>query len=228
MRDSTIRTGMSLIAAAAVGGTIGITHALEADHLAAMATLVDEKRAGHIGASWGVGHTVPIVAFALCFVALGIRLPARVTAAFEAAVGVALVYYGARLVVDATGIGFGDPHHHGGPLHCHLNVGGVSLGLTHGHFDDESALVGVLHGLAGSGGLVVVMATTTASVDAAFAFLLGFGVLTTVTMTLVAATWGRTLGTGLPRLLKGIGGVAGGAVGVALVAEVLLGIAFLP
>ncbi|MEF8786283.1 MAG: hypothetical protein V5A45_10155 [Haloarculaceae archaeon] len=219
---------MSLTAAAAVGGAIGITHALEADHLAAMATLVDEKRAGHIGASWGIGHTAPIALLGLCFVVLGIQLPSQLTAAFEVVVGAVLVYYGARLAADATGIAVRKTHRHDGPAHDHLRVGGVSLGLTHGHLDGESAFVGVLHGLAGSGGLVVAMATTTASVDAAVVFLLAFGLLTTATMTLVAAVWGRTLGTGLTRVLKGIGGVLGTAIGAALVTEVLLGIALLP
>lgn len=219
---------MSLIAAATVGGAIGVTHALEADHLAAIATLVDERRAGHVGASWGIGHTVPILLLGLLFVALGVSLPAQVTAAFEVVVGVALVYYGARLVADATGVVTRQRHSHGGSLHRHLRVGGISLGLTHGHLDDESAFVGVLHGLAGSGGLVVAMATTAASVDAALAFLLAFGLLTTVTMTLVAAVWGRTLGTGMTRVLKGVGGLVGGAIGAALVVEVLLGVALLP
>lgn len=218
---------MSLIAAATVGGAIGVTHALEADHLAAMATLVDEKRAGHVGASWGIGHTAPILVLGLCFVALGIQLPNRVTTAFEVVVGAVLVYYGARLVVDAAGMRQ-ETHSHDGPLHRHLRVAGLSLGLTHGHLDDESAFVGVLHGLAGSGGLVVAMAATAGSPDAVLAFLLAFGLLTTVTMTIVAAAWGRTLGTGLTRVLKGVGGVLGAAIGAALVAEVLLGVALLP
>jgi hypothetical protein len=219
---------MSLIAAAAVGGAIGITHALEADHLAAMATLVDERRAGHVGASWGIGHTAPIFVLGVVFVALGVTLPDSVTDAFEVVVGAALIYYGIRLVADAAGRPTRQTHSHGESAHDHLRIGGVSLGLTHGHLDDESAFVGVLHGLAGSGGLVVVMATTASSADAVFVFLLTFGLLTTVTMTLVAAVWGRALGTGLTRVLKGVGGVLGGAIGAALAAEVLFGIALLP
>lgn len=219
---------MSLIAAATVGGAIGVTHALEADHLAAMATLVDEKRAGHVGASWGIGHTAPIFLLGMLFVALDVTLPGSVTAAFEVVVGAALIYYGVRLTADAAGIVTRERHSHGGDHHGHLRVGGISLGLTHGHLDDESAFVGILHGFAGSGGLVVAMAATANGVDAALAFLLAFGLLTTLTMTVVAVVWGRTLGTGLTRVLKGAGGVVGGAVGAALMADVLLGVALLP
>jgi hypothetical protein len=62
----------------------------------------------------------------------------------------------------------------------------------------------------------------------ALAFLLAFGALTTLTMTAVAFVWGRTLGTGLARVLKCAGGVLGGAIGTALVVEVLLGVALPP
>jgi len=219
---------MSLTAAVVAGGAIGVTHALEADHLAAMATLVDEKRSSLVGVSWGIGHTLPILAVGLLFVALGVHLPASALVAFEVLVGVALVVYGLRLVADAAGSLQRETHSHGGGHHDHLRLGGLSVGLAHSHLDSESVFVGVLHGLAGSGGLVVAMATTAPSIDSALAFLLAFGVLTTLTMTAVATAWGKTLGTGLTRVLKGAGGVAGAAVGAALVAEVTLGLTLLP
>lgn len=219
---------MSVTAAVAAGGAVGVTHALEADHLAAMATLVDEKRSSSVGASWGIGHTAPILAVGLLFVALGVHLPESVTRLFEVVVGAALVAYGIRLAADAAGVIGRETHSHDGKDHDHLRIGGLSVGTTHGHFDGESAFVGVLHGLAGSGGLVVAMAATAPTVDAALAFLLAFGLLTTVTMTAVATAWGRAVGTELTRILKGVGGVVGAAIGAALVAEVTLGLALLP
>ncbi|WP_302082294.1 hypothetical protein [Salinibaculum rarum] len=219
---------MSLIGAATVGGAIGVTHALEADHLAAMATLVDGNRSSLVGASWGLGHTAPILVVGLLFVTLGVTLPASVTAAFEVVVGVALVAYGIRLAADAAGYLGRETHSHGQPSHDHLRVGDVSLGIGHSHLDGDSVFVGALHGLAGSGALVVGMATTTQSVDLALTFLLAFGACTTLTMTAIATVWGKTLGTGLDRLLKVGGGIAGATVGAALVAEVTLGLAVLP
>ncbi|MFT4923719.1 MAG: hypothetical protein ACI8XM_002949 [Haloarculaceae archaeon] len=213
---------MSVVAAMVAGGTIGVTHALEADHLAAMATLVDEKRTSRVGVSWGIGHTVPILVVGLLFVVLGVHLPESVTQAFEVVVGIALVGYGLRLAADAAGL---VTHSHDESTHSHLQFGGLSMGLNHSHLDDESLFVGVLHGLAGSGGLVVAMSTT---IDGAVAFLLTFSVVTVLTMTFVATAWGRTLGSVLTQYLKGVGGVAGAAIGVALVAEVTLGVAVLP
>lgn len=219
---------MSLVAALTAGGVVGVRHALEADHLAAVATLVDEDRSALVGASWGVGHTLPIFLLGVLFVALGIEVPERLSAAFEVVVGVVLVAYGLRLLADVWGLLSVDAHTHAGGEHSHLVVGRLSLGLTHVHLDGDSALVGVLHGLAGSGGLVVVMATAAPSADAALGFLLSFGVGTTLTMALVAAAWGRTLGTGLAWALKALGGVVGVVVGFGLVAEVTLGLAVLP
>ena len=216
---------MSVTAAVVAGGAVGVTHALEADHLAAMTTLVDETRSSRVGASWGIGHTLPILAVGLVFVALGVHLPEDVTRAFEVVVGVALVAYGLRLAADAAGV---VAHAHDGPTHDHLRIGGVSLGRTHGHLDRESLLVGLLHGLAGSGGLVVAMATTAPTVDAALAFLVTFGLLTTLTMTAVATAWDQAVGSVLTRFLKGVGGLVGAAIGAALIAEVLLGVAVLP
>lgn len=213
---------MSVVAAMVAGGTIGVTHALEADHLAAMATLVDEKRTSSVGVSWGIGHTVPILVVGLLFVALGVHLPESVAQAFEVVVGIALVGYGLRLAADATGI---LTHSHDESTHGHLQFGGLSMGLNHSHLDDESLFVGVLHGLAGSGGLVVAMSTT---IDGAIAFLLTFSVVTILTMTAIATAWGQTLGSVLTQYLKGVGGIVGATIGVALVAEVTLGVAVLP
>ncbi len=222
---------MSLLAALTAGGVVGVRHALEADHLAAVATLVDEDRSALVGASWGVGHTLPILVLGLGFVALGVEVPERFAAGFEVVVGAVLVAYGARMLADAGGLVGVEAHGHGGGdggVHSHLRVGRFSLGPGHVHVDGDSAAVGVLHGLAGSGGLVVIMATTAPSADAALGFLLSFGLLTTVTMALVAAVWGRTLGTGFTRVLKTLGGFVGIVVGAALVAEVVLGLALLP
>ena len=97
---------MSLAAALVAGGLIGIRHAFEPDHLAAIATLVDADddtiHHGRVGASWGVGHSLPILLIGLLFVLVGIRLPAHVTTLFEVAVGAVLVYLGVRMLYEVA------------------------------------------------------------------------------------------------------------------------------
>ena len=149
-------TGASIIAAGAV---LGVRHALEADHLAAVATLVRDggDRSSLVGASWGLGHSLPIVALGLGLVTLGIRPPAVVTALFEVLVGVVLLVLGARLLWTLARGDLATRHDHGDGDHVHLSVGDLSFGLTHLHLDGDSFLVGVLHGFVGTGTLVVLL-----------------------------------------------------------------------
>jgi hypothetical protein len=78
-----------------VGGTFGIRHAFEADHVAAVATLVgDERRPVATGASWGVGHSIPIVVVGATFLALDLRVPDGIGMVFELLVAGVLVALG--------------------------------------------------------------------------------------------------------------------------------------
>ena len=216
---------MSLVAAVVAGGALGARHALETDHLAAVATLVDgdvdgERPAAHpglVGASWGVGHTVPIAVLGLALLLFGVRLPESVTGLFEAAVGVAVLYLGARMLAGVFGL---REHTHGThPLHGHLDLGDWSFGGGHVHLHGDSALVGALHGVAGSGALVVALVSTAPDIPTAATFLAAFGVCSVLTMATVSAVWGRTLGTGLERALRGFAGVLGVGVGCLLLVE---------
>jgi len=211
---------MSLVAAAAAGGALGARHALETDHLAAVATLVgdDTARPGLVGASWGVGHSLPIAALGIAFLALGVRLPPSVTALVEGVVGLVLVYLGARMLVSVL-----DRREHGHgthPLHTHLRIGRLSLGGGHAHLHGDSLLVGALHGVAGSGALVVALVAAAPDLPTGASFLGAFAVASVLTMAAASALWERTLDTGAHRYLRAAAGVVGVGVGCLLLAEV--------
>jgi len=237
---------MSLVAAAVAGGALGARHALETDHLAAVATLVEREeprssgtgeeprssetgeeprsasgdgtvtppRPGLVGASWGIGHTVPIAALGLALLLFGVRLPESVTGLFEAVVGVVLIYLGGRMLAGVFGL-----REHAHPVHAHLDVGRLSLGGGHVHLHGDSALVGALHGVAGSGALVVALVSTAPDLPTAASFLAAFGTCSVLTMAAVSVLWGRTLGTGIERTLRGFAGALGVGVGLLLVVE---------
>jgi hypothetical protein len=268
---------MSLVTALVAGGLLGIRHAVETDHVAAVAALVDREddRPGLVGASWGVGHSLPVAAVGLAFLLLGIRFPDVVFTAVEAVVGVVLVALGVRLLVGEV-VRLRHTHE-GTDDHGHLGVGSVLVGLTHSHrsthdhehthatddahaddahththghhhgdghvhpglpgrgpavdasddqtpaeqaFDRGGFAVGAIHGLAGSGALVVALVATASSVDNALAFLGGFSVCSVATMAAVSAIWGRALDTRGRRLLVTVAGVVGVVVGAGLLAEV--------
>lgn len=218
---------MSLVTALVAGGALGARHALEADHLAAVATLVDEDvdlaRSGLVGASWGVGHALPIVAAGLALVALGVPIPERVVAGFELLVGAILIGLSARtlLRIAAPDLDLATHRHGGSSRHAHLELGGLDLGATHSHRGGESLVVGVVHGIAGSGVLVVALASMAPSLDAAAAFLLAFALLSTGTMAAVSLLWRRSLAVAPESSLEGIAGLFGVAIGLLLIAEQL-------
>ena len=215
---------MTVSTALVAGAVLGARHALEADHLAAVATLVDDdRRASAVGASWGVGHSVPIAALGLLFVLLGVRLPGTVTTLFEAVVGVVLVALGARTLWRTVGrpdanVGARE-HVYGGGLHSHLGLGSLSVGLTHSHLDGDSFAVGVVHGFAGSGARVVALGSAAPTPESAVSFLGTFSLLSVATMAAAAAVWGRTLGTSLETYLKAASGVLSAVVGAVLLGE---------
>lgn len=217
---------MSAVAALAAGATLGVKHALETDHLAAIATLVDDEstdRPGLVGASWGVGHSIPIVALAVAFVAIGIQLPEGAVLAVEGVVAVVLVGLGVRMLLRGADL---DRHEHdgthgGGHRHTHVRLGPLSLGTGHAHVDGESFGVGVLHGVAGSGALVVLLVATAPTLASAGAFLGGFVVLTVTTMTVVATVWGQTMETRFASLFELAAGCFGVLAGGLLLADVL-------
>jgi hypothetical protein len=213
---------MALASALVAGGVIGIRHALEADHLAAVTTMVDDDGTPSIvGASWGVGHSIPIVVVGLVFVALGVRLPASVTHFFEVAVGAVLVVLGARMLLRAANVSVPTlrDHDHGGREHRHLSLGDVAFGTKHTHVHDESFAVGVMHGFAGSGALVIAMVSAAPGMGQAVAFLAAFSLLTIGTMAAVSALWGRSMKLGGTRALRAVAGFVGIVVGGLLVVE---------
>src|SRR5262249_45189592 len=104
---------LDLLTSSSLGSLLGMRHALEPDHLAAVSTLVTEERSGYkaamLGAWWGLGHTLALVAAGAVLVALRAEMPARVSDLFEFFVAVMLVALGARAIVQAARQGVDGP-----------------------------------------------------------------------------------------------------------------------
>jgi len=212
------------------GGAFGLKHAVEADHVAAVATLVeDADRPAATGLAWGLGHSVPILALGAAFIALDLQVPETVATGFEVVVALVLVALGVRVIAgrDAVGLSILRHFHEGTARrdrteqdrgHRHVAVAGREIGLTHSHADEESFAVGIVHGLAGSGGVVVALAAAADTSLGGAGFLVGFAVATIAGMGVAAAGWGRAVErTGL---LRAVAGLASVAVGLLLFAEI--------
>src|SRR5437870_3936536 len=128
-----------IIAVLAIGGLLGLRHAFEPDHLAAVSTLATRPggrrlwSAARLGLVWGLGHTVTVGAVALLIIALGVQLPDRFWPAAELLVAGLLVLLGVVVIwrylrgrwhIHAHAHVADSPHFH---LHSH------AAGLEHGH-----------------------------------------------------------------------------------------------
>ena len=93
---------VELVTSSGLGSLLGMRHALEPDHLAAVTTLVsDEKngaRAALLGVCWGIGHTCSLIAIGAVLVLLRAEMPARASDLFEFAVALMLVGLGLRAI----------------------------------------------------------------------------------------------------------------------------------
>jgi high-affinity nickel-transport protein len=182
--------------------SLGVGHAVEPDHLAAVSTLVADlrgagrrvRRAALLGLSWGAGHTLAILAVGLALGGLRATIPGRLDDLFELVVAGTLLVLGGRAIVRAVRAGRSGPAHlhthgaggvhhvHSGPSD-HVHLGRVTLAR-------QPLVVGLLHGLAGSGALAASAFAAIPNHAASFAFLLLFGAGATIGMAGAAALGG--------------------------------------
>jgi sulfite exporter TauE/SafE len=171
---------------------LGAAHSFAPDHLAAIGVFVSRKPQGRralaIGAHWGVGHSVVILLVGGALVLTGWRLPDYFAPAVERIVGVTLIVLGVFALVRALRI-HGHPHEHGGIAHWHLHSHRRSE--QHDHTHHAALGMGMLHGLAGTGALVIALPlAATESAPLALAYLVTFGVSTTLAMAAFGAVAG--------------------------------------
>jgi len=191
-----------------VGLLLGLRHALEADHLAAVATLVEGRgplrRAALTGLVWGAGHAMTLALVGGALVALRVRVPERVAFYCEFGVALMLVGLGARALASGLRSRLHlHEHEHDGVAHAHLHLHAAghdagSLRAPHDHPHPLSGglrpfLVGCLHGLAGTGALVLLVLTTLPTVLLGWLYLGIFGLGSIAGMLLMSLILGAPL-----------------------------------
>jgi nickel/cobalt exporter len=164
----------------------GFAHALEPDHVAAVTTFVSRRprplEAVGFGVRWGVGHSASLLVVGLALVALNLRLPDALARGLEFGVGGMLLALGVWLLWSVL-------HER---AHRLAAAGGGDAVHAHGHGHRHGTLwVGMAHGLAGTAPLVALLPAATArSGWTAAAYLLLFGVGTTIAMAAYATAAG--------------------------------------
>lgn len=184
-----------------LGFLLGLKHATEADHLVAVTTIVSEQRSVWrsmiVGVLWGAGHTAALFAAGLVVVVLYVTIPERIASLLELAVAAMITILGARILYlllrDRRSVHV-HTHTHDGRSHSHLHFhderDAHSVGESHkgrggqqAHHNDLRGLrpvfVGVVHGLAGSAALTLLVLTEVmrgGSRALGLAYLLIFGI----------------------------------------------------
>jgi high-affinity nickel permease len=214
-----------------LGFANGMRHALEPDHLAAVSTLVAGERSAkasvRYAASWGAGHAAMLLLAGGALALLRAELPLATSDALELLVAVVLIGLGVRGLLQAARIGrVGDvfAHVHGDLSHTH---GGAR---DHVHVSKWTLarlpfVVGLVHGLAGSGALTALVASHVASDVASPAFALGFIAIYAFGAAVGMATLAGLLGWPLARLARAPR-VVPILVGVSAAASLVVGIAW--
>jgi nitrile hydratase accessory protein len=175
-------------ASAGLGVLLGIRHALEPDHLAAVTTLMTGERssakAAWLGASWGAGHTLTLFATGALLVMLQSEMPAIASEVLDVCVVLLLIGFGVRAIyLGARRVPAGPTHTHAVPRAMPVDRWTLARPFW----------VGAVHGLAGSGALTAIVVTTLPSTLTQLGYLLLFGVGSTVGMAALSGLLGWPL-----------------------------------
>jgi hypothetical protein len=198
--------GASMLIVLGIAVLLGLRHATDPDHLAAVTTLVASgrehaaSRAGELGLAWGLGHAATLFAFGLPIILFKSFLPQGAQHAAETAVGFIIVYLALRLLGRwrRGELRFhAHPHAHG----ARTRTGAFAIGLIHG-----------MGGSAGVGVLVLASVPTTGLAVASLALL---AIFTAVSMSLLSSGFGLMLGSRPARAALGAAAPALGATSLA-------------
>jgi sulfite exporter TauE/SafE len=184
---------------------IGLLHAFEPDHLSAVSTQLlknknnakESKKLGFRnltiasslrGAFWGMGHTSSIILIGLLIAGLSLNIPEDFFISAEIVVGVMLIILGVFTFTNRSI--FKQKH-----IHPHKHSNGISHIHSHNHNENhkhghKAYLIGCIHGVAGSGSLVALAASTMSGFDMMIYFLILFGIGSIIGMTVASGIIG--------------------------------------
>jgi sulfite exporter TauE/SafE len=197
----TLTEPLSAAPVLAFGFVLGLKHAVEADHLAAVSAIVSERKSlwssSLVGGLWGLGHTLALLVAGVAVILFHFRVGERTERALEFTVGLMLIALGANALRKLARGGrlHLHVHRHGGRAHVHPHVhDGAPEPGPHTHhglrLGPRPLLVGMVHGLAGSAALTLLVLSTISSPVVGLLYLVIFGVGSAGGMMLMSALFG--------------------------------------
>ncbi len=183
-----------------IGFLFGLYHAREADHLAAVSAIVSERKnilaASIVGGFWGLGHTISLFAVGALVIFAKLQISESAEAWLEGIVGIMLVLLGInaiRKIFTAEKV-HSHAHEHNGHVHTHVHAHhDESAETSHHRFAPRTVAVGMVHGLAGSAGLMLLVLPTIPSPAVALLYIAIFGIGSIAGMMLMSLVLGAPL-----------------------------------
>ena len=187
---------MTLVNTLLLGFLIGLKHALEVDHVAAVASLASKTtsiREGlTLGASWGLGHTITLFIFSSIVLILDAVVSAQLALTLEFFVGCMFVFMGGAIIKEIVKkrIHLHMHNHSDGTTHLQFHSH-VQDNVEHQHkhteqFSIRALLVGMMHGMAGSAALIVLTLDSVTSIETRLVYIFLFGVGSVIGMALLS------------------------------------------
>jgi high-affinity nickel permease len=188
-RIASFSNGTTLLIVLGVSILLGLRHASDPDHLAAVTTLIASKRenaarrAARLGFTWGLGHASSLFVFGVPVVLYRAYLPEQVQSAAETTVGAMIVALALMLIVRWRRGAFDQAHLHS----------------TRTRSAWQAYVIGVVHGMGGTAGVGVLLLASIRDHGLAVAALALFAFCTALSMALLSTGFGTVLGQGFAR-----------------------------
>ncbi len=224
-----------------VGFIIGMRHALEADHVAAVASMLNGRlslaQAVRQGGIWGLGHTIALLLFGSIVILMDTVIPEQVAHLLEAGVGLMLVFLGLDVLrrLLRNQVHFHSHRHADGRRHFHAHSHQGESRQQHAHashdhphpngFPLRALMVGLMHGMAGSAAVILLALNAQTSLVQGFTYLVVFGVGSILGMALLSIVISLPMRLSAARLnwahngLQAVAGVATIVIGVLLLLQ---------
>jgi high-affinity nickel permease len=186
----------ALLATLILGFVLGLRHALDADHVVAVSTMVSQYRsplkAAVVGAFWGIGHTGTLLLVGVAVIVFKLAIPPRLASGMEFLVGVMLFVLGIQNLWRYRSERHTHLHQHGEVVHTHEHLHQPSGEQAQHHPlpQHRSLFLGMVHGLAGSAALMLLVLGTIQSPAEGLGYILIFGVGSIVGMMLISTLIG--------------------------------------
>lgn len=226
-----------LLTVLGLGFVLGLRHALDTDHIAAVSTVLAQRpsmrASGIIGLSWGLGHTLVLLVVGAVVLLLRVQISESVANIAEFGVGVMLVALGAvlakKLLKERWHV---HAHEHDGERHLHLHSHRVAADHRHLHWLRDSLqplCIGMAHGLAGSAAVLLMVLSTAKTVATGLLYIAVFGIGSIMGMMLIGLAiavpvlWSLSIGRQVFLAVQGLASIGSIGLGLSMMFRIAFG-----